>query len=234
MRVSIAYPCHDTVASAFAYDLAALMMYTTAQMPEDWEIGVNMVTGTYVHSAREKLLLDLMRMDVDYILWLDADMRFPRDTFFRLLEHDKDVVGCNYSKRTVQSDFVAIEELDWENRCSTRLETNADSTGLVPVDALGFGCVLMKTHKLYDALPDLNDEPWFWFERHPGQLGIIGEDVFFCRILKEAGIDIFVDQDLSKEIRHIGQFEFECRHAEAVRAANRRKEEESKIEVVRS
>ena len=50
--------------------------------------------------------------------------------------------------------------------------------------------------------------PWFdtpWIEENEKH---IGEDTFFCVRCKEAGIPIYVDHDLSWEVRHIGEHEF--------------------------
>lgn len=233
MKLMVAYPCHDMVAAPFAYDLSVMNGHTIANLPDGWDHSTTMVSGTYVHRAREMILQEAFDQGVDYLLWLDADMRFPKDLFFRLFEHQKDVVGCNYSKRTVDADFVGKKAIHWDEGYSDVLETNWDSTGIEEVDALGFGAVLMDVKAVRQALPA--EGPWFWFEHHKGGIGIVGEDVYFCRLLKEGGAEIWVDQDLSKEVKHIGQFEYECRHAEAVRSANRPQEEpEPLIEVVGS
>jgi hypothetical protein len=85
-----------------------------------------------------------------------------------------------------------------QNADSIRVETTEASTGLEAVDAIGFGAVLMRT----DIVSDL-PRPWF---RHGlnAQGGDIGEDIMFCRSLRDAGHTIYIDHDLSKEIGHVG------------------------------
>lgn len=207
MKVAIGIPTHELAPATFMYDLAQLCTFTAATMPEDWTIGVVMVSGTYVHSARQELIIGAQ--DADYILWLDSDMRFPRDAFYRLLKHKKDVVGINYAKRGIPSGFVAIKEVGFPGKIC---ETREDSTGLEEVEAVGFGCVLMKTDIL-QKLPPPMETPWFQHQ-YLGQGQWMGEDVFFCKLLREAGATIYVDHDLSRDSGHTGQFTYECRHAE--------------------
>lgn len=208
-KIAIAIPTHDMVPALFMYDVAALAAYTVAAMPEDVPFGITMVSGTYVHAARQELA-DLALADgATHVLWLDSDMRFPRDSLVRLLKHNKPIVGINYAKRGVPSDFVAIKEVGMPGE---KLITGEDSTGLEEVEALGFGCVLMKTEVLR-YLPDPKITPWFQNE-HLGDGRWMGEDVFFCRLLREARVSLLVDHDLSKACAHIGQFEYRCEHAE--------------------
>ena len=42
-----------------------------------------------------------------------------------------------------------------------------------------------------------------------GAVGIVeGEDVYFCTMARVHGFEVWVDHDLSKEVTHIGQFEY--------------------------
>jgi hypothetical protein len=210
MKLSIALVSHDTVPITFAYDLANMVAYTIAGLPENVEVGVNLMSGTYVHSARQQLLHDLLEQNVTHILWVDTDMRFPRDACLRLLKHQEPFVGINYAKRCVDTEFVAIKKLPTKKHNGERLITSEKSTGLEEVEGIGFGLVLMRTSAL--NLPPVKDGPWFWFEWLPGGRQV-GEDIYFCRLVRKTGVRIFVDHDLSKECAHIGQFEFSTQHA---------------------
>jgi hypothetical protein len=210
-KIAVALVTHEQVPAAFMYDLASLMMFTAATLPDDVELGINMVAGTYVHAGREQMLKGDMRgpgllgQDVTHVLWIDTDMRFPKDALSRLMKHGKDVVGINYSTRGSPSNFVAIKEVGNDEKVGHKLETTADSTGIEQVDAIGFGMVLMKT-KCLEPLP--YGEPWFWFEFLPKRKQQIGEDVYFCNLLRKHGVEIFVDHDLSKQCAHVGLYEY--------------------------
>lgn len=210
MRITIAIPTHDTVPALFTYDVASLCAYTVAALPEDVAFGINMVSGTYVHAARQELADAVLEQGADWVLWLDSDMRFPRDALVRLLQHRESVVGINYAKRGVPSGFVAIKTV---GNPGEQLETRGDSAGLEEVQALGFGCVLIRGTVLHQ-LPDPKETPWFQ-HRHMGGGLWIGEDVHFCEMLRAAGVRLFVDHDLSRDCAHIGQFEYRLEHAAA-------------------
>jgi hypothetical protein len=211
MKICVVVPTHTMVPADFMYDLANLMKVTAQAMPESVAFGLNMVQGTYVHSARDELLQGMIEDEVTHILWLDSDMTFPPDALIQLLQRQKPVVGINYSTKSPTGKFVALKEVDWEGKTgSTRLVTSEESTGVEEVEALGFGMVLMKTAFLKNLPP----RPWFFFEWLGGPRGLqIGEDVYFCRILKEMGVPIYVDHDLSKECGHIGQFTYKTENA---------------------
>lgn len=214
-KLAVALPTHDHVPAGFMFDLANLCAFTVASIPDTVPFGVVMVPGTYVHSARQQLIDGLISDGVTHMLWLDTDMRFPKEAFVRLLLRDVPVVGINYAKRTVPSEFVAIKKIGWgAGEDSERLQTTEESTGLEEVEAIGFGGVLIKTTALKD-MPDPKVEPWFWFKWMADKNQQVGEDVHFCKLLRESGQRIFVDHDLSKCCKHIGQFEYTCAMAGA-------------------
>jgi hypothetical protein len=210
MKIMVAVPSHDQLPALFAYDLAQMMAYTAANLPNDGSLALTFCTGTLIHTARNDLAKMAVEKGADLILWLDSDMRFPKDTLARLMLHKKDLVGINYANRRVPPGFVAIKQVS----PPVRLVTGPDSTGLEEVAALGFGAVLMRGDMLR-KVAETAKEPLFWFgiNEHGG---MIGEDVHFCLLAKEAGFQAHVDHDLSKECAHIGGFEYRVEHAQAV------------------
>lgn len=217
-KVAVCMPAHDQMPSYTAYDLAGMLMHSGATLVGPGGIdslGLNFVSGTYVHRAREELAEVATQAGADFILWVDSDMRFPRDALARLLLHGEDMVGINYSKRGLPPEYVAVKDVGWnEGEIGEPCVTGPDSEGLEKVEAIGFGLVLMRTH-IFAQLAD--EKPWFWYE--DGDNGHVGEDVYFCRLVNEAGFDIYVDHDLSKECSHIGTFEYETSDVATVRDA---------------
>lgn len=204
-KIAILVPAHDMVPALFAVDLAALTLWTSASLPDNVEFGINTVTGTYVHTARQQLIDDALEMGVTHMLWLDADMRVPRESLVHLLQHDVPVVGINYSKRARGHGFTALKKVG-RGPAGEQLRTTDESTGLEEVEAIGFGCVLIRTSALKD-LPDPRETPWFQ-NVYMGEGQWMGEDVHFCKLLREAGQKILVDHDLSKACAHIGTYEY--------------------------
>ena len=204
MRLAIGGPTRDLVPAAFAVDLAQLYAYTIARGP--WPtVTVGFLTSTYIHVGREFFLEASIKQGATHVLWLDTDMSVPRETAVLLYLHDLPIVGCNYLVRQPSGLFTA-------RRDDARVETREQSTGVEAVDEIGFGAVLMRT----DIVKDL-PRPWF---RHGlnAQGGDVGEDIMFCRMLREAGHTVSVDHDLSKEVGHIGQYTYRITEDAAVTA----------------
>lgn len=213
-RIAIALVSHETVPVTFAYDLANLLAYTTAALPDDIEIGVNLIKGTYVHTARQEMIVELLSQRVTHICWIDTDMRFPKDALVRLLKHNKRAVGINYSQRGIPPNYVAIKVVGNDEKLGHKLQTLPDSTGLEEVEGIGFGLFLLRADACAN-MPDPSTQPWFGFEYLPKRRQWVGEDIYFCNLLRASGQTIFVDHDLSKECAHTGSFEFKLEHVAA-------------------
>lgn len=186
MKLAIAVPALDNVSAYFAFDLARVYAEACAAFPH--QVTLAPVVGTFVHQAREKLLDDLVGLwGATHILWLDADMTFPRDTALRLLAHEKKVVAANYVTRKAPSRPTARRD----GKCVSSL----DAEGLEAVDHVGMGVFLLDTSVLWNI-----SRPRFWYST-PTET----EDVYFCNLLRKAGHSIYIDHDLSKEVEHWGQ-----------------------------
>jgi hypothetical protein len=226
-RVIISIPTLDHVPYQFAIDLANMVGWSNAAIGDKVAIATNIVANTYIHKGRQQLLDEALKLGGHYVLWLDSDMRFPKDLLIRLLAHDKEMVGINYSTRGIPPRFVAIKRvgIDDENNEGYACATYPDSTGLEEVEAVGFGAVLMKM-VVTQTLPE--NEPWFWYGYNDAGRTHVGEDVWFCRLVRKGGWKIYVDHDLSKECRHMGQMEFALEHAQKM--LEDRQEEEPDVD----
>jgi cellulose synthase/poly-beta-1,6-N-acetylglucosamine synthase-like glycosyltransferase len=165
---------------------------------------VNFVAGTLIADQRQKLVMMAIKQGADYILFLDSDMRFPSYLLERMLAHDKDIVACNYATRRLPVKTVAFSDFA-ELKCIYSLDKN----GLEEVDAVGMGAMLIKT-EIFKKLP----LPWFSISYLPSGNMYIGEDIYFCKLAQANGMKVYVDHDLSKDVRHIGVMEFTHDHAE--------------------
>lgn len=203
MRLAIGGPTRDTVPASFAVDLAQL--YATTRERGPWtSVTVGFIASTYIHVGREVFLDASIAQGATHVLWLDTDMSVPPELAIRLARHDVPIVGCNYVTRDGSCRFTARRG---EHLLAV---TDATSTGLEAVEAIGFGAVLMRT----DLVRDL-PRPWFRHGLNAGG-GDIGEDLTFCRALRAAGYAIYLDHELSKEIGHVGTYTYRTVQAEAV------------------
>ncbi|HEY6028335.1 MAG TPA: hypothetical protein VIV09_15670, partial [Pseudolabrys sp.] len=108
MKIGIVSPARDMVHTGYAFDLANMIGFTCATRP-DITIGSYVSLGTMIFDQRIKLVREAMEEGCDYILWLDTDMRFPKDTLIRLLAHDRDIVAANYVTRQIPPEPVSFQ-----------------------------------------------------------------------------------------------------------------------------
>ncbi|MEN3949904.1 hypothetical protein [Iodidimonas sp. SYSU 1G8] len=200
--VAVCVPARDMVHTAFAFDLARAVAFHTAHSADKVLLFQSM--GTLICNQRQELAREAMAAGADWILYLDTDMRFPKDTIVRLLAHGVPVVAANYATRRTPVQPVAFRQAG----LSDRVQTGPQSTGLEPVFAVGMGVFLVKADVMA-ALP----LPWFQIGWSPGLADFVGEDMHFCRLLGEHGTAVVIDHDLSKEVRHLGGFEYDVQHA---------------------
>jgi hypothetical protein len=168
-------------------------------------VSLKISQGTLIANQRAELSLDAMAEGCTHILFIDSDMRFPQDMIERLLKHDLDIVATNCARRRMPTGPTA--QLYKENGDRELVWTMPESTGLQEVGSVGMGVMLIKKN-VFAAL----SEPWFETPWRVDKRGYIGEDVFFCQKAAAAGFKIWIDHDVSKEIGHIGTFEFKHDH----------------------
>lgn len=203
-NIAICVPARDEVSTGFAHDLAIMSARFYGNAQAGTSFNVNFVAGTLIADQRQKLVMMAIKQGADYILFLDSDMRFPSYLLERMLAHDKDIVACNYATRRLPVKTVAFSDFA-ELKCIYSLDKN----GLEEVDAVGMGAMLIKT-EIFKKLP----LPWFSISYLPSGNMYIGEDIYFCKLAQANGMKVYVDHDLSKDVRHIGVMEFTHDHAE--------------------
>jgi hypothetical protein len=205
--VGLSIPVYEHFQPQFGYSLAKLMLWSGVTMVADGLIDIlpNMVEATVVHKARNELTKQALKTHCTHMLWLDSDLKFPENALFRLLNWDKPVVGCNYPHRRFPIRHTAFKIVGkgHDREADVMCRTTDDKSGLEEVEGIGFGMLLMRTNVL-----DQIERPWF--EMPEG----VGEDICFCRKLTAAGIPIYCDHDLSKELYHFGPIGYNYQHAE--------------------
>jgi hypothetical protein len=206
LRVMIATPCTDSVKAGFALDLA--MLYgLVCRHSDDVEAAIMQNRGTIIPQQRATLVDAAQRYGATHLLWLDSDMRFPKDTLFRLLKHNQPIVAANYARRRHPALPTA------EHRDKGHLFSTDDATGLEAVTQCGFGVMLTRM----DVFQKIS-EPWFQIGYTSNDHQYVGEDFFFCAKARKAGFEILIDHDLSKEIRHVGEMDYTHQHTAEARA----------------
>lgn len=207
MKVAVCIPCQDQVSAGFSYDLARLFGSNSGLM-------IFQVKGTIIPMQRATLANAAMEAGATHCLWVDSDMRFPPDALRRLLQHNEPIVAANYPTRRPPILPTA------EHKEHGSLFDHPEATGLIEVSHCGMGLMLVDTNVFRTI-----GEPYFALGFNPIEKAYVGEDFFFCKRAREKGHKILIDQDLSKEVRHIGEIEYESHHTNFTREAYNRKQE---------
>lgn len=221
IKLAICIPVYGDTKSKFTLSLAKAIDHFHKSRIVDHEgndipreIDVQMVSCSMLTESRHRLVGEALSWGATHLLWLDADHVFPEDAIVRLLSHNVDVVGANYPRRVTPTAPTACKLVtnddgaDTKNLVYTTAEKAMDKE-LEEVAHLGFGVCLMNMHVLdllqvhADANDDGNFMPLFEMRASEGKGGMIGEDVFFFKKVREAGGRIYVDHALSWEVGHI-------------------------------
>lgn len=193
MRIGLAIPLAKTTESKFIISL--IDQLNENFMKYDLDILTHI--DCYVDRSRNELVKKAKLGKCDYVWFVDTDHIFPKGTLTRLLkvmeEKNAQIVSGLYFTRTSPI-IPVIRKMEDDT-----YEPIYDYKGIIEVDGIGMGCCLINM-KLFDNI----SFPYFEgiYEHKFGFDGFVGEDLYFCRKVREQNIPIYVDTDLV--IKHIG------------------------------
>lgn len=201
-KILIAVPCMDSVAAQFSQALAML--------EKEGKCLVSFAIGSLIYNSRNDLARQALKLECDYILWLDSDMVFPPETLKYLLkemeETGADFISGLYFRRCAPFSPVAFDTLEIKDGKATWTDYHGELSGLHEVGGVGFGCVLQKTDMLLEMAAKYGD----FF----GPLANVGEDLAFCWRARQLGYKIMLDCNL--KLGHVGHTVFTQQYFEAL------------------
>lgn len=223
MKIALCIPCYGDPKGKFMQSVLDMVVFTKdARLngpdgePLDVDIATFIVSSSILTESRHRLVAEAVLWGADYMLWLDADHVFPKDALCRLWARNVPVVGVNYARRVTPTAPTAAKIItndaseDYKNLVYTTQE-KAEANELEEVCHLGFGVCLINM-RVFDALQVKAEAdgknsflPLFEFTASPDGMGMIGEDVFFFRKIRGAGIKVYCDHGLSWEVGHIAE-----------------------------
>ena len=179
MRLMVAVPTVDYVPADFVKSLAKLSLRLGRErIPADVEI----VGGTLVYIARNRLANRAIRDEYTHVLWLDSDMTFSDSIVEDLLFCGKEMVcGAFVSRRPPYGPCVYTDISDPANM------KKVENFGTEPfrVDGCGFAAVLTSV-SLLDAVQSNFGTCFRPTEQY-------GEDLAFCDRVKQLGREIWCE-----------------------------------------
>jgi GT2 family glycosyltransferase len=188
-KILIAIPCkNDIEADTFKsiYDL---------EVPEGYETEFQYFYGYAVDQVRN-LIAHWVINAYDYLLAIDHDVVFEKDTLKKMLAHDKPLVSGVYRQRM---DPPMIEIYDHN---MVRMDISNLTGSLQEIGGCGFGCVLVK-REVFASMP----YPWFVYHQSLNHNETFSEDLDFCRKARDRGYKLYADSSIL--CKHIGQRSFE-------------------------
>lgn len=203
LRLVVAIPSTQQWEADFGMSLVFMSNYLVAHGVDGFDgmhIRIQNKRGSLLANMRQGFIEMAVKAEATHLLFIDSDQTFPRDTAHRLLAHKKPVVACNVATKMLPSSPTA------RLPGGGSLYTHEDSTGVRPVWRVGTG-VMMIDLDIFRRGP-LGVKDLFPQEWNEELNSYVGEDWGFCSRLEAAGVSIFVDQDLSKEIGHVGKLEY--------------------------
>ena len=187
MKLLIAIPSYEGLQPEFVRSLTEL----ESQLREDnvW-FEIKIISGTLVHTARDRLAQHAVKHHFDEVLWIDDDMVFDCHLYEDLKMCGKDMVCGLFVSRHFPYVSCLFRSLIPVERISVYPDEAFKVVGC------GFGCVLMKTQILADVMNNNGGKCFV-----PDQK--LGEDVAFCQRATNLGYEIWCEP--TARVGHVGR-----------------------------
>jgi hypothetical protein len=160
--------------------------------------------GSILANLRVDIVRAALEQDASHILWIDSDQTFPKDTLHRLIQREVDVVAANIATKSIPAKTTARRRPEpGEPNSGMPVFSDPDSPPMQKVWRVGTGLMLVRTKVFRKIGLNVFGQPW----REDWQK-YQGEDWSMCEAMEAAGFDIWVDHVLSREVGHLGEYEF--------------------------
>ena len=189
VKVTIGVPNQGSIKTNTALSLVSIIGNS------QWPTHTHFQSGCYVHENREKITLAAIAAGSSHLFFLDSDMFPDDDVVIKLMAHNKDVVGVHYNQRG----FPLISTVKFADENEEIYPVQGLPDTLFKCYAVGTGCMLINL-RVFDIIA----KPWFSFDEYHGD--ILGEDIWFCRQVKRAGLEVWCDPTI--RVGHIGDYEY--------------------------
>ncbi len=189
-RVLVAIPTFDGSVKAQTFESAANLDWG------DCDLQYKSFSGYDCAAARNNIIDEMVRRGFDYALMVDSDVVLPQDALANLLEIDEPLALGWYAHqgsfapphgdgRTCLCKPPSYHE---QFTCDELKELAGSGSYKVPIRGGGMGCALIRR----DAI-ERTCFPWFKFVVYENRSGVLSEDLYFCKKLREAGIQPYAD-----------------------------------------
>ena len=188
-KVTISIPLSWThIWSPFFLSFVQMCLYSA----EFYKLAIYTSNTSLIDKMREVLADEVLTTEPDYVLWIDADQLYPMETIVKLAKAVDDgklvVGGLTPDKHTGKP--MVYRFLNDAGSCAQDRNFEV-GRGLVKVDAMGFGGIMMSADVIRKVKPPRFPRTW-----DDAMQSFVGEDFGFFNKCRAAGIDVWADTDL--------------------------------------
>jgi hypothetical protein len=198
-RVLIATPSYDGKLDIYYID----SLLNTLAQSEQHGIEVYplfMCYDSLVQRARNDLFKAAHDADIDALFFIDGDIGWDAENFFKLVNSNKDIIGGSYRKKNDNEELYVVKALDSKDKS---LDLTIDNEGLMEV--AGLGCGFMKISKkaintLWNVSKQYNCEKGdnrMVFEVVCEDNDLISEDIYMCKKWRDLGNKVYLDTNIT-------------------------------------
>jgi hypothetical protein len=207
LGVAVGIPNMGMWYTDFATSYCNMMVHFMTHRVKDYDSQVMQTIsarGSLLPKQRRECVLQARKLRADYLLWLDCDHTFPRYLLSELLKADKDVIGINcVTKQIPATPTARRQSLPHEAPHGMPVYSDTTSQRYEKVWRLGCGIMLVKMSVFQKTGPNI-----FSMNYREDVDTFQGEDWSMCEAMEQAGVDIWVDHELSLQVGHIGYLEY--------------------------
>lgn len=189
VKLLIAVPTLDYIHRKFVESLTNLVQHLERNGPD---FDVHFEGCTLVYISRDNIVKKALDEGYTEVLWLDADMVFDKDIYWKLKNPGKEFVTALYRGRHGTHSPCIFEKLEPPERWDS-----FDYEGPIhEIKGCGMGCVLTST--------DILENVWHTYSTCFRPTPLLGEDLAFCKRVSDCGHAMWANLDAP--VGHIGHY----------------------------
>lgn len=196
-KLCVGIPNHGDIKAETVYCLTLSLFKTVRELG----CGLHLIMPSWgmCDEARRDCAQEALDVGASHLLFLDADMSFPEDGILMLASRDKRIIGANYNLRKLP----LMSTVKISDKEGNMLEVPGDKIPDYPFKcwAVGTGFCLIQT----DVFKEI-EQPWFSYGYNPTTNSTIGEDIYFCKKVREKGINVWCDPTIL--VKHLGDYAY--------------------------
>lgn len=178
---------------------------------EGWDrqvLFLNNVKGSILPKSRWLSIQEALEKECQFFCFIDSDQTFPRKMLHhmikRMTELKIDVLAANIATKTIPAQPTArMKDPAGDPSKWVTVYTDPESTGVQRVDRIGTGIMMLTDRAMKKVLPQDLDMKW-----REDVKSYQGEDWWLTQGFEREGIPIYIDHDLSKDVGHVGFFNY--------------------------